>query len=357
MARRIRSALVRRRPYGLLAITVCISACLGSCSSEATPAAEASEPVSPLVAAQVYQPSDEIRATGVVKAARFVTIQTPRMAGPSSRLTLVKIIPNGAIVEEGEVLAQFDATTELDAARQAQAMYDDLSHQVEQKRAENAAAAAQRGLELKEAAAALEEARIQLRKGTLLSEIDRLQNEVRAAAAEKNVVSLEKSSQFRQQAEAAALRVLELQRERQSVALERSEGNLSKLVVLAPLGGMAALETMYQNGTMAFAQEGDQIYPGRILMRIFDRTQMEIEARIAEPDGGRIVPGTHARVLLDAYPGVEFRAELQSASPVASAALGSPVKTFLARFRLQDTDPRLLPDLSALVIIQVGDRE
>jgi HlyD family secretion protein len=204
---------------------------------------------------------------------------------------------------------------------------------------------------MRQAEAELEEARIQLRKGPLLSDIDRLKNEARAAAAEVHVASLKKSSAHREEAEAAALRVLELQQERQSVALERSQSNLSKLIVSAPLGGMAALETMYQNGTMGFAQEGDQLFPGRVLLRIFDRTQMEVEARVAEPDGGKIRPGTRAKVFLDAYPGAEFTAVLESASPVAASALGSPVKTFLARFRVLETDPRLLPDLSAVVVI------
>ena len=41
-----------------------------------------------------------------------------------------------------------------------------------------------------------------------------------------------------------------------------------------------------------------------------------------------------------------------SASPVASSALGSPIKTFTARFRLDKSDPHLLPDLSAAVVLQ-----
>jgi hypothetical protein len=39
---------------------------------------------------------------------------------------------------------------------------------------------------------------------------------------------------------------------------------------------------------------------------------------------------------------------------VATTALGSPIKQFSARFRLEETDPRLLPDLSAAVIISRG---
>jgi hypothetical protein len=56
-------------------------------------------------------------------------------------------------------------------------------------------------------------------------------------------------------------------------------------------------------------------------------------------------------VLLDAYPGVSFPARFHSASPVATSALGSPIKNFNARFVLQGSDPRLLPDLSAAVVI------
>jgi hypothetical protein len=41
-----------------------------------------------------------------------------------------------------------------------------------------------------------------------------------------------------------------------------------------------------------------------------------------------------------------------SASPVASSALGSPIKTFSARFRLDKSDPHLLPDLSAAVVLE-----
>jgi hypothetical protein len=37
---------------------------------------------------------------------------------------------------------------------------------------------------------------------------------------------------------------------------------------------------------------------------------------------------------------------------VASSALGSPIKTFSARFRLDKSDPHLLPDLSAAVVLQ-----
>ena len=69
-------------------------------------------------------------------------------------------------------------------------------------------------------------------------------------------------------------------------------------------------------------------------------------------NGAVLQPGAVAMVHLDAYPDAVFRARFHSASPVATTALGSPIKHFVARFRLEEIDPRLLPDLSAAVIIK-----
>jgi hypothetical protein len=37
---------------------------------------------------------------------------------------------------------------------------------------------------------------------------------------------------------------------------------------------------------------------------------------------------------------------------VAASALAAPIKTFSALFRLEQSDPHLLPDLSAAVIVE-----
>ena len=153
-------------------------------------------------------------------------------------------------------------------------------------------------------------------------------------------------------AEAAALRILELQRDRQKVALERAKANAEKLVIKAPLGGMVALENIWKGGTMGHPLEGDQLYPGQSLMKIFDPSQMTVDAQVSEPDGASLASRMKAKVELDAYPGPTFDAVFESVSPVATTALGSPVKQFRARFRLTSIDPRILPDLSAAVVVQ-----
>ncbi len=300
-----------------------------------------------------------VRVTGLVRAVRVYAIQTPQITqivqagGPmGNRLTLVELIPNGSKVKQGDPLAQFDNTRQLDETLEAQAKYDDLGHQVKQKAAQFQSDAEKRISDLKQAEADLSKAQIQLKKGPVLADVEKAKNEIKAESARARVESLKKSHEARIRAETAALRILELQQERQKVALDRSNANANKLIVKAPVTGMIALEIIWKMGAMGHPREGDQLWPGQPLMKLFDPSEMVVDAQVGEPDNARLKAGTHAKVQLDAYPGVLFDAVFESASPVATTALGSPVKNFRARFRLLGSDPRLLPDLSAAVVIE-----
>jgi multidrug efflux pump subunit AcrA (membrane-fusion protein) len=344
---------------GSAALFLLLCGCSGTAPTRASAATE------PKHSETVTPSARNIRATGTIEAARSFTVQVPRVEGGQTqgggggggnpRLTLVRLVPNGATVKEGDLLAEFDRTAQLDAAREAQAKYDDLSHQVRQKAAENRSEAEKRALEMKEAEATLGKAQIQLRKGPVLSDIDRLKAEENARSAKAQVESLQKSDADNKIAEAAALRVLELQMERQKVALERAQRNAEKLVVKAQIAGMVALENIWRGGSMGAPQEGDQLFPGQGIVKIFDPSAMEVRVFVSEPDRATLKQGTMALVNLDAYPDAAFQATFSSASPVATSAQGSPIKNFTCRFKLAQSDPRLLPDLSAAVIIKAQE--
>jgi multidrug resistance efflux pump len=320
---------------------------LAGCSSTPPPVTHAASPAKP----DKPPVNHEIRLTGVIQAVRSSKILVPQIYGQNGPLTLTHLADNGAIVKEGDSLASFDATDQIDKARDARAKFDDLSHQADQKAAQNRADAAKRAADLQQAQADLAKAQIELRKGPLLSEIDRLKNEQKAAIAGAHVESLKKSNALHDQADAAALRILELQRDRQKVALDRTQTNMSALEIKAPLGGMVAQQNTWRNNSMGHPQEGDQLWRGAPLLSIFDPAEMSVYCLVSEPDGAILKPGTRATVYLDAYPDVALPAHFENASPVASAPIGSPLKSFSARFRLDKTDPHLLPDLSAALVI------
>jgi multidrug efflux pump subunit AcrA (membrane-fusion protein) len=156
---------------------------LVACDRTAPPVAQAASP-KPSEAAPVKR---GIRLTGTIQAVHSSKILVPQIYGQTGPLTLTHIADNGIIVKEGDSIASFDSTDQIDKARDARAKFDDLSHQADQKRAQNRADAEKRNSDLQQAEADLAKAEIELRKGPLLSEIDRLKNEQKAAVARTHV--------------------------------------------------------------------------------------------------------------------------------------------------------------------------
>jgi multidrug resistance efflux pump len=287
-----------------------------------------------------------------VEAIHSSKVIVPQTLGQGGQLTLTHLIPNGTHVEAGDLIAEFDPTQQIDNGLAAKAKYEDLGHQVEQKAAQNNADQEKRRADLIQAQADLGKAQLDLQKAPILADIARQQNDIKADIARQHVESLTKSNAAHDRSDAAALRILELQRDRQKVALERAQTNIDRMEVRATLAGMVAHQNVYRGNSNGHAQEGDQLYRGQALVSIFDPSQMLVRCSVGEPDGAALTPGTRAKVYFDAYPDVALPAHFEFASPMASSALGSPVKTFSAVFRLDKTDPRLMPDLSAAVVLE-----
>ncbi len=327
----------------LIAIGLGVSGCTkGRSASTSTPAAlpspsEVSAPARPR----------PLRTLGTIAAQRSLTLQTPRISGQGGMLTLTHLVPNGSTVKAGDVIAEFDSTAQMKTERDAQAKFDDLSHQVDQKMAEDHSNSAKRDSDLVQAEADLEKAKLEIRKGPVLSDLDQLKNTEKLRDAEAHVKSLHRSNQFHDDAEKAEIQVLVLQRDRQKLTLARLKNDFDKLTIRAPMNGMIAFDNIWKNNSMGHAQEGDQLYPGSPLLRIFDPAVMVLQLAVNEADGAALRPGSKAVVHLDAYPGLTFTAHFDSASPVAASALGSPLKTFEARYILDTKDAHLLPDLTA----------
>jgi len=320
---------------------------LAACSRSTPPVAEAA---SPPVAAR-DRGKREVRLTGLVEAVHSSKVLVPQIFGPGGPLTLTRLIRNGSQVKEGDVIATFDATTQIDAARDAQAKYDDLGHQVEQKRAQNRADAEKRAVDLKTAEGDLAKAEMELTKGLTLAQIRMDQAKVKVNISGKHVESLKKTNAYHDKSDEAALRILELQRDRQKVALERAQSNIQRLEIHSNLPGMVAIQDVFRSNSRGKPQEGDQLFPRQTLASIFDPKEMAVRCSVGEPDGIGLMPGAKAKIYLDAYPDISLPGHVEFVSPVAASAIGSPIKSFTALIKLDGGDPRIMPDLSAAVVL------
>jgi multidrug resistance efflux pump len=342
--------VVHAKSYAALAV---VCSLLSGCS---TAPVRANNPPTEkeIISSPTAAPTQSLRSTGSIEALHSISIHVPRVSGQQSgNLTLTTLAPNGSKVHTGDIVAEFDRITQLKNARDAEAKYDDLSHQVDQKAAQHSSNAAKRASDLAQAEADLQKAKLEIRKGPVLSELDQLKNTEKLKDAEAHVASLHKSQHSHEVSEIAELGVLRRQKERQKNTLERLRADAEKLVLRAPLSGMVALENIWRNNSMGHAKEGDSLWPGNALLRIFDPATMVLRLSVSEADGAILQPGARAAVHLDAYPELTFTAHFDSASPVASAAIGSPLKSFTAQFLLDQSDPHLLPDMAVAADIEL----
>lgn len=344
-----------------LAVAILCAVTVAACSGSDTPAQDEPSSVSPSARTAAGAPaggrSRTVRWSGTLEALRSTRVSVPQVTGPTFRLTLTELVPTGSSVARGDVIAEFDPLEQIEQARESAARSEDLAFQVRQRQADNAANAERRRSEREQAEADLARARLDVSQAPVLSEIDASKNTLRAAKAEARVESLTRKHAQDERADQAALRILELQRDRQRAAYQRAQENLEKLRVRAPIAGMVAHATFYNNGAMVRPREGDQMTRNNTLMRIFDPGEMLVRVSVAEPDGALLHPGLEATVYVDAYPEMTLPARFVTASPVAAApGIGRGIKTFMAVFRLEKGDPRLMPDLSAAVVFEAQER-
>src|SRR5262245_31374963 len=201
-----------------------LSGAVAACSGPRAPAVETHATPPSAAAAEPGRPtrSQTIRWTGTLEAVRSTRVAVPQVTGPTYRMTLTRIVRNGATVAKGDVIAEFDPLEQIDQARQSAAKYDDLAHQVRQRMADNAANAERRQLEREQAEADLAKARLDVSKAPVLGEIEAQQNTIRLAKAQAKVESLRVTQPQEERADRAALRILELQRDRQRAAQDRA---------------------------------------------------------------------------------------------------------------------------------------
>src|SRR5207249_885321 len=56
----------------------------------------------------------EIRLTGIIEAVRSSKVVVPQLLGPGGPMTLTKLIANGVTVAQGDLVAVFDSTAQVD---------------------------------------------------------------------------------------------------------------------------------------------------------------------------------------------------------------------------------------------------
>ena len=300
-----------------------------------------------------------LRLNGATQASRSFVVLAPRLEGAQvGSMVITKLAPAGIQVKKGDVLVEFDPQAEERDYLDKKSTYENLVGQVAQKQADESIARAKDDTAMKQAEDELKRAQLELQRNEIVSRIDAEKNQEAVDEAETTLKQLKETYQLKRAAAAAAIRIQEIQRDRALEAMRYSQGNAAKMVVHSPMPGVVVYNTIWLGGRMGTVQQGDQVRPGVPFLQVVDPSQMEVRVQLNQVDLLKVHPGQQAQMHLDAYPGMTLPAVLEDLSPLGhTGQFTESVRSFTARFSVQGTDARLLPDLSAALDLALGSQK
>lgn len=296
-----------------------------------------------------------LRVQGTVEAVSYHPVAAPRLAGPGSGvLVVIKLAGSGSRVKKGDVLVEFDRQTQIKNALDRSADLADLEQQIRKMQADHAVVRATDNTNLKLAESAVQAAALELRRNEIISKIDAEKNQQTYEEAKATFAQLKTTFDLKRKAAAAELRSLEIQRDRARSAMEYAQGNTQKLLIKSPIEGIVVLNQIWKGGQMGEIVEGDEIRPGVPFLQVVNANTMQVRSRVNQADISRLQAGLPVKVGLDAYPEMSFTGKVDRIAAIGvTSNMSQKVRTFMALFAIDGADPRLMPDLSAYVDIEV----
>jgi HlyD family secretion protein len=295
-----------------------------------------------------------IRITGSTEAVHAYVVQAPRLAGGGVRMVLVRLVHAGTRVHKDDLLAEFDQQAQLKQFRDSQADYLGFLNKIKKQQSDNTAALAKDQTALQAADDEYQKAKLEMTKNEVVSRIDADRNRLTLEEDEATWKQLRQTFDLKERARQAQLKDLEIQRDKAHGQMLYAQINSQRLVIHSPLEGLVVLNPIWKGSSMGNPQEGDEIWPGSPFMQVVDPSAMQVTARVNQVDFPYLRVGQRAEVRLDAYSDIVLSGSIEHIAAIGNTStLSQAVHNFNATFSIQGTDPRLLPDLSAAVDVEL----
>jgi multidrug efflux pump subunit AcrA (membrane-fusion protein) len=303
-------------------------------------------------------PTQVLRLKGTTEAVQSRAILAPLLAGQQvATLTIIRLAPGGMRVKQGDLLVEFDRQAQMRDFIDKQAEYAKLVDQVAEEQAKESAAQAKDETELKQAEDTLRKTELEIQKAEIVSRIDAEKNQENLEEAKATFEQLRTTFDLKRKAAQAAIRILEIQRDRTQQTMHHAQANADLMQIRSPLDGVVVLNTIWKQGTIGEVQEGDQVRPGVPFMQVVNPATMQVRVLANQQDFPSLQVGQTAKVRLDAYPDLVFAAKLDQISPIGEGGeFSSKLRAFVVIVSIEGNDPKLMPDLSAAVDVNVASQ-
>ena len=140
--------------------------------------------------------------------------------------------------------------------------------------------------------------------------------------------------------------------------MKSAEDNAERMVVKSPIPGVVVMRMVWRGKGQVEIQEGEEARPGMPIMQVVDPAAMQVRVKVNQGDVHVLQAGQPARVSLDAYPDLHFTGRVEQVTPVGTTSmLTNRVRNFVAIVSIQGSHPKLMPDLSAAVDVELERKD
>ncbi|MCC6294943.1 MAG: HlyD family efflux transporter periplasmic adaptor subunit [Bryobacterales bacterium] len=301
-----------------------------------------------------------MRLTGQTSSLRSMNVIAPKLTGPESgrELIILFMSPSGTRVKKGEVVARIDGQSLKDHVDDVNDDVQKADSDIRKRKAEQAIDFENLMQTVRVAKATLDKARLERKGGETRTVIDQELLKLAEEEAEAQYRERLKDVDQKKIVHASELKILEYTRDRHKRHRDRHAADLDKFIIRAGMDGLAVSQPIFRSGEWATIQQGDQVYPGQLFMKIVMPEKMQVEATINQAESEHFRVGQAARVGIDAFPGLTLPGKIYSISAIAAGGFrqNNYIRTIPVRIEIDGSDPRLIPDLSGNVDVILSNQ-
>jgi HlyD family secretion protein len=301
---------------------------------------------------------DYLPLRGEIRPVRSVVLTAP---SSGTDLQILQLVANGATVAAGDVVVQFDSTTQQRTLEQKRSELKQAQSEIDKVQTEGQRRLQAVEADLAQAGSAASRARLDIGRVELVSRVEGEKLALVLSNAEHQVKGLEQKVAGERAAVAAELAIVRQKRDKAQYDLADTDRIIGSLTVRAPSAGtVSILPNMRAGGPMSRTapefRRGDRVWFGAAIAELPDLSAVQLTCRLDEADRARVQKGTRVLVRVDAIPDRELPAAIKDIAMVAKPDFTSfpPVRNFDAVVALDEVDPRLRTGMSASARIELN---
>ncbi len=295
-----------------------------------------------------------VEAGGSLEAAVYYEMGPPSVKD-FWNYNLTWLIPEGAKVTKGQVVARFDGQELEDRLRDFKAELETVTQEKEKEQRQLEIQLKQLDLDLVEAEAEVAKVAVEVAiPDELVPALELARTRRRKAMAEEKVAFLKDKIDFQKDLVRSKLELLEVKKTRAQQKIDYFQKAREKFDVSAPIDGVV-LYVAKRDGRRW--EIGENVWMMAKILKVADISSLQVEAKVLEVDAARVQVGQEVAVSVDALPGRVVETSVgEVGRMVHERSLQDATKVFDVFLPLDGADEAMRPGMSVQVAIEVESR-